>query len=128
MIGPSQVANAEFFLTEAEQAVLDGKAHAYVGGLVETTFLELQHPDKVDTPLSKPLLVSVAGMGRGAAAALELAAADPANAAAYRANASDGAAELAGPDDKLRLYADYRYREDDGVRSEDGERDERGEA
>ena len=48
---------------EAEQAVLDGKAHAYVGGLVETTFLSLQHPDKVDTPLSKPLLVSVAGMG-----------------------------------------------------------------
>lgn len=48
---------------EAERAVLDGKAHAYVGGLVETTFLSLQHPDKVDTPLSKPLLVSVAGMG-----------------------------------------------------------------
>jgi polar amino acid transport system substrate-binding protein len=48
---------------EAEKAMLDGKAHAYVAGSFETTFLSLQNPDKIDMPLSKPLLVSVAGMG-----------------------------------------------------------------
>jgi polar amino acid transport system substrate-binding protein len=48
---------------EAEQAILAGQAHAYVASKIETTFLALQHPDKVDLPLSKPLLVSAAGMG-----------------------------------------------------------------
>lgn len=48
---------------DAEKAMLDGKAHAYVAGAFETTFLSLQNPDKIDMPLSKPLLVSVAGMG-----------------------------------------------------------------
>lgn len=48
---------------EAVQALLDGEAHAYVGSTVETSFLALNHPDEVDKPLNKPLLVSVAGMG-----------------------------------------------------------------
>lgn len=48
---------------EAESLVLDGQAHAYVASLVETKFLALEHPDVVDAPLSRPLLVSVAGMG-----------------------------------------------------------------
>jgi polar amino acid transport system substrate-binding protein len=47
---------------EATQMVLDGKAHAYVGSTVETGFLALEHPDKVDLPLNKPLLASVSGM------------------------------------------------------------------
>lgn len=48
---------------EAEQLVLSGEAHAYVASSVETNFLALENPDKVDAPLSRPLLVSVAGMG-----------------------------------------------------------------
>ncbi|MFM1891555.1 MAG: hypothetical protein RLZ44_632 [Pseudomonadota bacterium] len=48
---------------EAKQAVLDGKAHAFVGSAIEATFLALEHPGQVDLPLSKPLLVSVSGMG-----------------------------------------------------------------
>lgn len=47
---------------EAEQLLLDGKAHAYVASTIETTFLALDHPERVDLPLSKPLLASVAGM------------------------------------------------------------------
>lgn len=41
---------------EAEQLLLDGKAHAYVAGSPETTFLALQHPDVVDLPLDELLL------------------------------------------------------------------------
>ena len=48
---------------EAAQALLDGKAHAYVASSVETSMLALSNPDKIDMPLNKPLLVSVAGMG-----------------------------------------------------------------
>ena len=48
---------------EAAQALLDGKTHAYVGSSVETSMLALSNPDKIDMPLNKPLLVSVAGMG-----------------------------------------------------------------
>jgi polar amino acid transport system substrate-binding protein len=48
---------------QAAQALLDGEAHAYVGSTVETAFLALDHPDKIDRPLNKPLLVSVTGMG-----------------------------------------------------------------
>jgi polar amino acid transport system substrate-binding protein len=48
---------------EAEQLVLDGKAHGYVASDIEAGFLALDHPDKVDLPLSKPLLSSVSGMG-----------------------------------------------------------------
>ena len=48
---------------EAREAVLQGKAHAYVASSIETTFLALEHPDKVDLPLHTPLLTSVSGMG-----------------------------------------------------------------
>jgi len=48
---------------EAEKLILEGQAHAYVASVVETNFLALGHPDVVDAPLSRPLLVSVAGMG-----------------------------------------------------------------
>jgi polar amino acid transport system substrate-binding protein len=48
---------------EARQAVVDGKAHAYVASSIEATFLALEHPDTVDLPISKPLLTSVAGIG-----------------------------------------------------------------
>lgn len=47
----------------AEQAVLDGKMHVYVASTIEVDVLALEHPDKVDVPLAKPLLVSVSGMG-----------------------------------------------------------------
>lgn len=46
----------------AAQAVLDGTAHAFVGNMVETSFLALNHADKIDQPLDKPLLASVSGM------------------------------------------------------------------
>ncbi len=48
---------------EAAQALLDGKTHAYVGSSVETSMLALSNPNKIDMPLNKPLLTSVAGMG-----------------------------------------------------------------
>jgi len=48
---------------EAEEMVLEGNAHAYVASTIETAFLALDHPDKIDLPLSKPLLASVSGMG-----------------------------------------------------------------
>lgn len=47
---------------EAKQMILDGKAHAYVGSTVETSFLALENPDRVDQPLNKPLLASVTGL------------------------------------------------------------------
>lgn len=48
---------------EAQQALLDSKAHGYVASNVEATFLALKNPETIDLPLGKPLLVSVAGMG-----------------------------------------------------------------
>jgi polar amino acid transport system substrate-binding protein len=45
---------------EAEAAVLDDIAHAYVAAPVETNYLALRNPGKVDLPLSKPLLTSTA--------------------------------------------------------------------
>ncbi len=48
---------------QAEQAVLSGEAHAYIASIVETRFLALQHPDKIDQPMKKPLLGSVSGFG-----------------------------------------------------------------
>ncbi len=48
---------------EATQAVLKGEAHAYVGDTAEAAFLALRHPEQIDRPLGKPLLISVAGMG-----------------------------------------------------------------
>lgn len=41
---------------EAEKALLDGRAHAYVGSMAEVNFFALQHKDKVDLPIKKPLL------------------------------------------------------------------------
>jgi polar amino acid transport system substrate-binding protein len=41
---------------EAEQAVLEGKAHGYVASMEEANLLVLRHPDKVDRPMPKPLL------------------------------------------------------------------------
>jgi len=46
---------------EAETAVLDDIAHAYVAAPVETNYLALRNPGKVDLPLAKPLLTSTAG-------------------------------------------------------------------
>ena len=48
---------------EAAKALVDGKTHVYIGASVEASMLALKHPGQVDMPLSKPLLVSVAGMG-----------------------------------------------------------------
>lgn len=47
---------------EAEQALLDGRAHAYVASVPEVRFLALRHPDRVDVPLDAPLLASVEGL------------------------------------------------------------------
>ena len=46
----------------AAQAVVDGKAHAYIADSPQPEFLALQHPDKIDTPLNKPLRSQMAGM------------------------------------------------------------------
>lgn len=46
----------------AQQAVLDDEAHAYIGATPLPKFLSLQHPDKVDMPLQKPLLEFKTGM------------------------------------------------------------------
>ncbi|RKZ83512.1 MAG: amino acid ABC transporter substrate-binding protein [Gammaproteobacteria bacterium] len=48
---------------EASQAVVDGKAHAYVSDSPQPEFLALRNPDKVDMPLSKPLVSYRAGFG-----------------------------------------------------------------
>ncbi|HYQ70775.1 MAG TPA: transporter substrate-binding domain-containing protein [Gammaproteobacteria bacterium] len=48
---------------EAEEAVLNGKAHAWVASMPQPEFLALQYPDKVDVPLSKPILPYKAGFG-----------------------------------------------------------------
>lgn len=49
-------------VASAQQAVLDDEAHAYVGATPLPKFLALQHPDKVDMPLQKPLLEFKTGM------------------------------------------------------------------
>ena len=43
---------------EAGQAVVDGDAHAYLASLTQARFLSLNHPGKIDLPLSEPLLSS----------------------------------------------------------------------
>ena len=48
---------------EAEQAVLDGEAHGWLASMPQPEFLALQHPDKVDIPLAKPILPYKAGFG-----------------------------------------------------------------
>lgn len=46
---------------EAKQALVEGKVHAYVAASPLPRFVALEHPDTVDVPLSKPLLVYKAG-------------------------------------------------------------------
>jgi polar amino acid transport system substrate-binding protein len=48
---------------EAEQAVLKGEAHAWLASMPQPEFLALQHPEKVDVPLAKPVLPYKAGFG-----------------------------------------------------------------
>jgi polar amino acid transport system substrate-binding protein len=48
---------------EAEQAVLNGEAHAWLASMPQPEFLVLEHPEKVDLPLAKPLLPYKAGFG-----------------------------------------------------------------
>ena len=54
--------NAFQTAAEAEKAVLEGKAYAYIASTTEARFLALQHPKTVDLPLQKPLLMSKAGL------------------------------------------------------------------
>jgi len=56
-------ATIQTFLTskKAIQAITTGKVHGYIELNPLPTFLALDHPDKVDTPLSKPLLSTKAG-------------------------------------------------------------------
>jgi polar amino acid transport system substrate-binding protein len=48
---------------EAQQAVLNGEAHGWLASMPQPEFLALQHPDKVDIPLDKPILPYKAGFG-----------------------------------------------------------------
>ncbi len=48
---------------EAEQAVLNGEVHAWLASMPQPEFLALEHPEKVDLPLAKPLLPYKAGFG-----------------------------------------------------------------
>lgn len=43
---------------EAGEAVVKGKAHAYLASLTQARFLALNNGDKVDLPISEPLLAS----------------------------------------------------------------------
>ncbi|WP_454061177.1 transporter substrate-binding domain-containing protein [Candidatus Nitrospira salsa] len=56
-------ATIQTFLTsqKAIRAITTGKVHGYIELNPLPTFLALDHPDKVDTPLSKPLLSTKAG-------------------------------------------------------------------
>ncbi len=56
-------ASIQTFLTsqKAILAITAGKVHGYIEHNPLPTFLALDHPDKVDTPLSKPLLTTKAG-------------------------------------------------------------------
>ncbi len=48
---------------EARQAVLNGEVHAWLASMPQPEFLALEHPEKVDLPLAKPLLPYKAGFG-----------------------------------------------------------------
>jgi polar amino acid transport system substrate-binding protein len=48
---------------EAQQAVLSGEAHAWLASMPQPEFLALEHPEKVDLPLAKPLLPYKAAFG-----------------------------------------------------------------
>ncbi len=46
---------------EAEDAIVTGKIHAYIEAKPIPRFIALDHPEKVDVPLSQPLLATRAG-------------------------------------------------------------------
>lgn len=48
---------------EAQQAILNGEVHAWLASMPQPEFLALEHPEKVDLPLSKPVLPYKAGFG-----------------------------------------------------------------
>jgi len=48
---------------EAEQSILNGDAHAWLASMPQPEFLALQHPEKVDLPLAKPVLPYKAAFG-----------------------------------------------------------------
>ena len=48
---------------EAQQAVLNGEVHAWLASMPQPEFLALEHPEKVDLPLAKPLMPYKAGFG-----------------------------------------------------------------
>jgi polar amino acid transport system substrate-binding protein len=48
---------------EAQQAVLSGDADAWLASMPQPEFLALEHPEKVDLPLGKPILPYKAGFG-----------------------------------------------------------------
>jgi len=58
-------ANVKAFKTskEAKEAVLSGEAHAYVATSPQPKFLALQYPQKIDIPMTKPLISYKAGFG-----------------------------------------------------------------
>ncbi len=48
---------------EAETAVLEGRAHAYLASVPEVRFFSLRNKAAIDLPMKKPLLASKAGLG-----------------------------------------------------------------
>jgi len=58
-------ANIRAFKTveEAAKAVLEGEAHAYVATSPQPEFLALKYPEKIDMPMTKPLISYKAGFG-----------------------------------------------------------------
>jgi len=46
---------------EAKDAIVNGKIHAYMESKPIPRFIALEHPEKVDIPLSEPLLITKAG-------------------------------------------------------------------
>lgn len=46
---------------EAEDAIVNGKIHAYMESEPIPRFIALEHPEKVDVPLSEPLLITKTG-------------------------------------------------------------------
>jgi polar amino acid transport system substrate-binding protein len=50
-------------VNEAQQAVINGKAHVYAGSSPQPEFLALRNPEVIDMPLSKPVVAYMAGFG-----------------------------------------------------------------
>jgi polar amino acid transport system substrate-binding protein len=48
---------------DAQQAILNGEVHAWLASMPQPEFLALEHPEKVDLPLVKPILPYKAGFG-----------------------------------------------------------------